>query len=243
MRTLKKKQAGVSLFIVMVVVLLTAIVVAMGFRSSNFNEIATGNTAEYQRTYEAAQALIHDAELDIMRLSATGATCSGTNCRAYGTITDANTGSGGMLYFPMPDDLSLVQAELLDNKSNGGTGCIAGICTPLLDDSTTPPQPYAFWDDPTVLQALMDRAAHYGQFTGGTYGATSNRSNPRLSPDNAWYWVEILPYDPSSGVFAGTELAPTDMNAIYRITALVEGTRNTRAVIQKIVVGKKVSSS
>ena len=115
MRTLKKKQAGVSLFIVMVVVLLTAIVVAMGFRSSNFNEIATGNTAEYQRTYEAAQALIHDAELDIMRLSATGATCSGTNCRAYGTITDANTGSGGMLYFPMPDDLSLVQAELLDN--------------------------------------------------------------------------------------------------------------------------------
>ena len=243
MRTLKKKQAGVSLFIVMVVVLLTAIVVAMGFRSSQFNEIATGNTAEYQRAYEAAQALIHDAELDIMRLSAIGTTCSGTNCRAYGTINDADTDSGGQMYFPMPDDLSLVQAELLANKNNGGTGCIAGICNPLLDATTTPPQPYAFWDDATVIQDLKDRAAHYGQFTGGTYGSNSERSNPRLSEDNAWYWVEILPYDPSSGIFSGTDMAPTDMNAIYRITALVEGTRNTRSVIQKIVVGKKVSSS
>ena len=62
MRASRKKQAGISLFVVMVIVLLTAILVAMGFKSSQFNEIATGNTAEYQRTYEAAQALIHDAE-------------------------------------------------------------------------------------------------------------------------------------------------------------------------------------
>ncbi len=240
MRASRKKQAGISLFVVMVIVLLTAILVAMGFKSSQFNEIATGNTAEYQRTYEAAQALIHDAELDIMRMSATGSPCSGANCRTYGTITDANTGSGGMLYFPMPDNLSVVQAAIYNNKSSGGTGCIAGICYPLLNASN---QPYAFWDDPTVLASLRPRAAHYGQFTGGNYGTASDKSNPRLVDTNSWYWVELLPYDPSSGIFSGTGLAPTDMNLIYRITALVEGNRNTRSVIQKIVVGKKVSSS
>ena len=240
MRAFKKKQAGISLYVVMIIVLLTAILVAMGFRSSHFNEIATGNTAEYQRTHEAAQALIHDAELDIMRMSANGTSCSGTNCRTYGTITDANTDSGGKMYFPMPDSLSDVQAALYDNKVGGGTGCIAGICYPLLNPTN---EPYAFWDDAAVLTNLKLRAAHYGQFTDGTYGSASDKSNPRLNSNNSWYWVEILPYDPSSGSFAGTELAPTDMNAIYRITALVEGTRNTRSVIQKIVVGKKVSSS
>lgn len=240
MRALKKKQSGVSLFVVLIIVLLTAILVAMGFRSSQFNEIATGNTAEYQRTYEAAQALVRDAELDIMRMSATGNPCSGANCRAYGTITDADTGSGGKMFFPMPDSLTVVQSALYDNKNSGGTGCIAGICYPLLDSAS---QPYAFWDNATDVAVLKDRAAHYGQFTGGNYGSVSDKSNPRLIPTNAWYWVEVLPYDASSGIFSGTELAPTDMNIIYRITALVEGTRNTRSVIQKIVVGKKVSSS
>ena len=243
MRASLKKQAGISLFVVMVIVLLTAILVAMGFKSSQFNEIATGNTAEYQRTYEAAQALLHDAELDIMRMSANGSTCSGTNCRDYGTITDADTGSGGKLYFPMPDNLSVVNAALFDNHNGGGTGCIAGICYPLLKEVSGKLEPYAFWNDATELASLKARAAHYGQFTGGTYGSTSDKSNPRLSSTNAWYWVEILPYDASSSFFSGTELAPTDMNAIYRITVLVEGTRNTRSIVQKIVVGKKVSSS
>ncbi|MFT3779548.1 MAG: hypothetical protein QM772_14975 [Ottowia sp.] len=239
MRAPKKKQTGISLFIVMVIVLLTAIAVAMGFKSSQFNETVTGNTAEYQRAYEAAQALVHDAELDIMTQSATGSLCSGTNCREYGSIADADTDSGGKMYFPMPDDLSNVQAGLYLSKKSGGTGCISGICYPLLNSSN---QPYAFWDDATVVANLKKRAAHYGQFTGGTYGSTSDKSNPRLNSSNSWYWVEILPYDASSGVFSGTELAPTDMNVIYRITALVEGTRNTRSVVQKIVVGKKASS-
>ena len=239
MRGTKARQKGVSLFIVLVIVLLTAIVVAMGFRSSQFNEIATGNTAEYQRTYEAAQALVHDAELDIQRVSANGQPCSGTSCRTYGTIVDAN-GATGKAYFPMKDTLSEVQAELLNNKTNGGTGCIAGICSALLDSTQSP---YAFWNNPTDLSALKLRAAHYGQYTSGLAATPSGKSNPRLSDSNAWYWIELLPYNPSSGFYAGTDLAPTDMDVVYRITALVEGNRNTRSVIQKLVVGKKVSSS
>ena len=234
MHILKNKQAGISLFIVMVIVLLTAILVAMGFKSSQFNETVTGNTAEYQRTYEAAQALIHDAELDIARQNAKGTACAGSNCRTFlGTINDANFPAGS-IYFPYADQLSEVQAALLASTS----GCIAGVCKPLLNAKN---EPYAFWDVPATLAALQQRAAHYGQYTGGTYGSVSDKSNPRLSSANSWYWVEILPYATATGVFGGTALAPTDMDAIYRITALVEGNRNTRSVVQKIVVGKSAS--
>jgi type IV pilus assembly protein PilX len=230
----KRNQSGISLFIVMMIVLLTAIVVAMGFKSSQFNEISTGNSAEYQRVYEAAQAVLHDAELDIMNKSATGA-CT-ISCRKYGEITDADSAAGGKMYFPLPDTLEEVRAELYYNKSSGGTGCIAGICYPLLKGN----EPYAFWNEPSEIALLKRRAAKYGQFTQGI-GGVSGKSNPRLQ--NSWYWVELLPYDPSSAFQGGTSLAPTDMNVIYRITALVEGTRNTRSVIQKLVVGKKNASS
>ncbi|ARU05819.1 hypothetical protein CCO03_15005 [Comamonas serinivorans] len=233
-----KKQTGISLFIVMVIVLLTAIVVAMGFKSSLFNETVTGNTAEYQRTYEAAQALVGDAELDIMRQSATGKTCAGTHCRTFlGPINDADA-PDGTIYFPMADQLSEVQAALHGTE----TGCIAGICKPLLKLKDGQYQPYAFWDDAALLAKLKKRAAHYGQYT---YGATSPavsasdaKANPRLSSNNSWYWVEVLPYATATAVFGGTALAPTDMDAVYRITALVQGQRNTQTVIQKIVVGK-----
>lgn len=233
MHAFKNKQAGISLFIVMVIVLLTAILVAMGFKSSQFNETVTGNTAEYQRTYEAAQALIHDAELDIASQNAKGTACSGSNCRAFLSINDADAPAGS-IYFPLGDQLSEVEAALRGSTS----GCIAGVCKPLLNPSN---QAYAFWDVPATLTALKKRAAHYGQYTGGTYGSISDKSNPRLNSANSWYWVEVLPTPQFSGVFGGTALTPTDVDAFYRITALVEGNRNTRSVVQKIVVGKSAT--
>ena len=231
-----KKQAGISLFIVMIIVLLTAILVAMGFRSSQFNETVTGNTAEYQRTYEAAQSLMHDAELDIMRATAHAANCTGTNCRTYlGPISDLAT-PNGTIYFPMADQLSEVFAAL----TSSSTGCIAGVCRPL-QDTADPQKPEIFWTNDARLTALKTRAAHYGQYTGGPFNSASKKFNQRLNNTNSWYWVEILPYATNTGVFGGTTLAPTDMDAIYRITVLVEGERNTKSIIQKIVVGKSTA--
>ena len=40
------KQSGISLFIVLVVVLLTSIVVAISLKTTQFGEMATGNSAE-----------------------------------------------------------------------------------------------------------------------------------------------------------------------------------------------------
>ena len=231
-----KNQTGISLFIVMIIVLLTAILVAMGFRSSQFNETVTGNTAEYQRTYEAAQTLMHDAELDISTATAHAANCTGTNCRTYlGAINDLAS-PNGTVYFPMADQLSEVFASLV----NSSTGCIAGVCRPL-QDTVDPSKPEIFWTNNARLTALKTRAAHYGQYTGGPFNSTSKKFNQRLNNANSWYWVEILPYATNTGIFGGTNLSPTDMDAIYRITVLVEGERNTKSIIQKIVVGKSTA--
>jgi Tfp pilus assembly protein PilX len=37
----------------------------VGIRTSLFNELIVGNDADYQRAFEAAQAILQDAELDI----------------------------------------------------------------------------------------------------------------------------------------------------------------------------------
>lgn len=50
-------------------------------RTSLFNEMLVGNDADYQRAFEAAQALIQDAELDIRGENADGTACSSANCR------------------------------------------------------------------------------------------------------------------------------------------------------------------
>ncbi len=61
-------------------------------RTSLFNEMIVGNDADYQRAFEAAQALLQDAELDIRRESPDGLTactnpdpnkCRDTNPGAY----------------------------------------------------------------------------------------------------------------------------------------------------------------
>src|SRR5256885_8542923 len=56
-------------------------------RTSLFNELVVGNDADYQRAYEAAQALLQDAELDIRGEKADGTVCTGQDnvCR---TSTD-----------------------------------------------------------------------------------------------------------------------------------------------------------
>jgi type IV pilus assembly protein PilX len=206
----------------MVIVLLTAILVAMGFKSSQFNETVTGNAAEYQRVYEAAQALVRDAELDILSQRATGNACQ-TNCRTYGQITASS------IYFPDATELPAVRLALTDAPQK----CIAGICwarSPGNED---------FWTNTSDLRSMQARGASYGQFTDGARGTTTN---PRLTtcsntPPSACYWVEILPYSVTAQ--GGTALEPNGaLEVVYRITAVVEGRRNTVSAIQKLVVPK-----
>lgn len=71
-----RRQRGATLFVVIVFVLLSMLLALWASRTALFNELVVGNDADYQRAYEAAQALLQDAELDIRGESADGSACT-----------------------------------------------------------------------------------------------------------------------------------------------------------------------
>ena len=72
----KYKQQGIALYVVIVLVLLSMLLALWAARSSLFNELLLGNDADYQRTFEAAQAMLQDAEFDIRGTKADGSICT-----------------------------------------------------------------------------------------------------------------------------------------------------------------------
>lgn len=76
-----KSQHGVALFVVIVFAMLSMLLALWASRTSLFNEMLVGNDVDYQRAFEAAQALIQDAELDIRGENPNGTACSSANCR------------------------------------------------------------------------------------------------------------------------------------------------------------------
>lgn len=223
-RHVSPAQRGIALFVVIVFVMLSMLLALWASRTSLFNEMVVGNDADYQRAFEAAQAMLQDAELDI-RLGTESAEvttlCTGGDvCRA--TTQDK---------FPGAQEATAVRA-LLSTLSTQPAGCRSGLCTKREGAVD-------FWNNndtskgPTLLQ-MLNVGARYGQYTGAKYGDKDNPANPiladRTAGQGAWYWIEVLPYDESaksSNLIVGgaTNLLPLniDPNVVYRITALAYG--------------------
>lgn len=239
----RSRQQGVALFVVIVFVMLSMLLALWASRTSLFNEIIVGNDADYQRAFEAAQALLQDAELDIRGENPDGNPCAGANCRD-------NIGSAYKIPLETQEVTPLL-AELDQQTSK----CLSGLCTKrsgrqdfwnTTSSTTLAPGETRLADmtQPTV-------GARYGQYSGATAGTTSAPANPILSDTSAndrggWYWIEVLPYDKSSetsGLIVGgpatdnllrLNLVP---NVAYRITALAYGRKpGTLAVLQQTYV-------
>jgi Tfp pilus assembly protein PilX len=84
------RQHGVSLFVVLIILLLSLIIVLSGLAVANLNESLVGNQSDAQRAYGAAQALLDAAQLDI-RLN--GGHCNATVLGGAGTNPDILTGA------------------------------------------------------------------------------------------------------------------------------------------------------
>lgn len=212
-------QRGIALFVVIVFVMLSMLLALWASRTSLFNEMVVGNDADYQRAFEATQAMLQDAELDI-RLGNEAAEvttlCTGGDvCRA--TTQDK---------FPGAQEATAVRA-MLSTLSTQPTGCRSGLCTKREGAVD-------FWNDSATLTGMLNVGARYGQYTGAKYGDKDNPANPiladRTAGQGAWYWIEVLPYDESaksSNLIVGgaTNLLPLyiDPNVVYRITALAYG--------------------
>lgn len=236
-------QGGITLFVVVVIVLLSTLLAAWAFRSSMFNQFVVRNDADYQRAFDAAQTLLQDAELDIMRLDASGDPCrnaarTGDLCRATGAV-----------YFPY--ERGDFAKELLRYLSAKSPSCEKGICLKRAGAQD-------FWNLKSELVKMKKAAGRYGQFTGAKHdvaGSNDQGLNTLLNwtpnqPEEgkAWYWVEVLPYAVSKGrsLLSGAASNPnTNSNRfapeahlpfVYRITVLVEGyQQGTRVVLQSVV--------
>lgn len=235
---MQRRQQGVSLFIVMVVVLLVTLLVLWSARTSLFNQRVTGNDADYQRAFEAAQAMIKDAQLDIMGVQANGKPCreGSGQCRPNpSSLTQKPTAS--TIFFPRsetvfdPDGGDLVRLEAV----MGSEKCVGAICMAKNMGE--------FWKSEEAMERLWSLGAFYGQYT----GAVNTTGNPLLNASGqirSRYWVEPLGFSASSKIshqFApmGGGLSGNVGGIVFRITAASKGVRpGTFSVVQTIFVHK-----
>jgi len=253
----RQNQRGISLFVVIVLVMLSMLIALWASRTALFNEVIVGNDADYQRAFEAAQALLQDAELDVR-----GENSDGSACVISG-------GDGNICRRTTPDKIPLEEKEVgellaeLDGAANDPnnataspnvplTKCRNGLCLKrvALQD---------FWNNTsasagiTLAQMTSGVGARYGQYTGaatGTTGSGSN-SNPILADRSAanrggWYWIEVLPYDAAAGntglVVNGSNNLALNLlpNVVYRVTAIAYGLKpSTRVVLQQTYARQK----
>lgn len=239
-----RRQQGMSLLIVIVIVLLTMLMAVWGARTALFNELIVGNDADYQRTFEAAQAVLQDAELDILGQNADGSACQpnsndGKICRRTTSVwfVDEEKDVVGLL--------ATLEARPNVACKNGSCSrpCLQGICAKRTLEQD-------FWNDATLLEKMQESgvAARYGEYTGAL---TNAQSNPILQAtaagQGAWYWVETLPYavNASSVITNLDAPAKLDLNlnpsVVYRITAIAQGLKpSTQVVLQATLARQKI---
>lgn len=233
-----------ALFVVIVFVMLSMLLALWASRTSLFNELVVGNDADYQRAFEAAQALLQDAELDIRGENADGSPCIAATCRN-------NIGTARKI----PVDAQEV-IPLLADLDQETTKCKSGLCIKRAGrqdfwnySGATVPTPAPVAGEIKLEDMTQtDVGARYGQYTGASAGSVSAPASPILADTSAnnrggWYWIEVLRYDEStknSGLIVGG--ANTDNllrlnlkpNVVYRITALAYGRKpGTMAVLQQ----------
>lgn len=213
-----RAERGLSLPVVMVIVLMTMLLAIGSARVTLFHELLIRNDADYQRAFEAAEAALLDAEMDIRGLGADGR-------------------GAAAVHFPSDTSELADMLALLDALP---TGCRSGICRKRSGAQD-------FWNDPERLALMLadDTAARYGQYTGAMAGASAHPLFAGQDSPRAWYWVEVLPYAGGQvALLAGYEgsahmaaHAPDPQRPwIYRITALARGRKKgTEVVLQSIV--------
>lgn len=239
---IRAAQRGVALFTVIVFVLLSMLLALWASRTAWFNELVVGNDADYQRAFEAAQALMLDAELDILGKQSDGSPCSGSGavCRKSGVPEIPLEGQ----------DVGALLSELDDAKLGSvHVRCKHGLCAKRLGrqdfwnyTSGVTPDPA-----PSAAEVSLSSLAQAGVGARyGTYTGAKPDDNPILSDTSAadkggWYWIEVLPYDTSSEFsqlvidtsakpknnLLGLNLVPA---VVYRITALAYGLKEGNMV-------------
>ena len=245
------RQRGVTLFVVLVLVMLSMLLALWASRSALFNQIIVSNDADYQRAFAAAQAMLQDAELDMLRAKPNGEPCAKVAgdpkvCRA-----------AGVLYPPQgSEEIAPLIASL---SGIADTQCKDALCAKRGTDPAHKRQD--FWNNEALMREMQRNGvgARYGEYTGSVRSSNTAELNAagnailnQTGEGNvgAWYWIEVLPYSDAAGnssLIAGSShnLLPlsADPLVVYRITAIAYGRKNgTRVVLQQTFVPQKLKN-
>ncbi|MCW5654096.1 hypothetical protein [Hydrogenophaga sp.] len=226
------RQRGVALLVVMAVLLLASVSLLGGLQTGWLGERRAGSGSDAQRAFAAAEALVRDAELDILGLRADGQPCG----RTAGIDSACRQAAGTGVYFPQDDD----DLDILGPRLAGGyRQCLQGICMPASVDAL---DAKAWTEDLAAMTAGEgDRAiaATYGRYTGAKPGADGH---PLLDPARsaAWYWVEVFRYADAAAILTPVADLPVPDRRhpfIYRIHAYVQGLKpGTRVHLRTVFV-------
>lgn len=220
------RERGIALLSVMVTLVLAGLAVLAGARAGLLSDMVAGHHSDRLRAQAAAEALLLDAEADILGRHGDAPcrphpvepqrTASGfVGCRERGTASVATAP-----YFPQStEEFDEVRALL---QVGATVPCRDGICAPSSLETLA--------RSAALPQAL---GARRGQFTRSSDGAAPE---PGV---RGWYWVEIF-------LFQGEGPAPASLQHIqpdatrpfvYRITALAEGHKpGTQVVLRSLFV-------
>ncbi|WP_162241842.1 pilus assembly protein [Pseudorhodoferax sp. Leaf267] len=228
---MRKLQRGVALLTVMVVLVLCVLAVAANTRSGLLHEMLVGHQSDQLRAQAAAEALVRDAEIDILGVLPDGSPCQPLAPGAIGCRMRGGEALPGAPYFPSSID-EFEEARALV-QVGAAIPCRDGICFPA--------SLQALEHIEDALDTMQAVGAHYGQFTRSGLAASAVTGNPLLAPTpaRAWYWIEAFLYDigPDS-LKARGHLQPDPVRPfVYRITAVALGLKpGTRAVVKSVFV-------
>ena len=247
-----RSQRGISLIVVIVFVMLSMLLALWASRTALFNEMVVGNDADYQRAFEAAQALLQDAELDIR-----GERANGSACEPVSSDTKICRRDAALMQIPLEaKEVAALLSDLKEGISGNTPRCRDALCIKRTGRQD-------FWNnkndnttegvDVTLTQMMADTVgARYGQYTGAQLGDTTNPANPILADRSAnnqggWYWIEVLPYDANAGnsalIAGGSANLALNLqpNVVYRITAVAHGRKpNSQVVLQQTYARQKL---
>jgi type IV pilus assembly protein PilX len=199
----RRRQQGVSL---VVALLMLTVVLMLGISAAQMalqGEKAARNDRDRQIAFQAAEAALKDAELDIQ-----------------GSSDKVLPRSNGFLEKPGND--TVLRLDFTEGCGAGESNISLGLCAPALPGMTPVWQTVDLLDDDTA----STKSVPYGKFTG--HSMQTGKGFLPAKPSR--YIIEILNFN-QAGQLASAENPGGGTPYLYRVTAIGFGARDTTRVV------------
>lgn len=231
---LARARGGITLMVVLVMLLLCSLLAWLAAGQAGLSEALLGHEVEDALAVAAAQALLRDAEREVL-----GQRVDGSPCLTPAGVPSCRDPAEGPVFPADGPAFAVLSARLLARHPPCEQGICLGLGEQVGGDAAS------FWRQAQWRQTWVDAGGGvpYGRYTGAQsqpLAAASADGGTGAADDllqitsqrGAWYWVEVLPYQVgqaawqagTAAVAARTPLTPLPAHPyVYRVTAVVQG--------------------